>query len=40
MPKMDYSKLLGKIKENGHTQKSVAEAIGIRTYPEINDRHV
>lgn len=26
---MDYSKLLGKIKENGHTQKSVAEAIGI-----------
>ena len=29
MPKMDYSKLLGRIKENGHTPKSVAEAIGI-----------
>lgn len=27
MPKMDYSKLLGRIKELGHTQKSVAEAV-------------
>ena len=26
MPKMDYSKLLGRIRELGHTQKSVAEA--------------
>ena len=27
MPKMDYSKLLGRIKELGYTQKSVAYAI-------------
>lgn len=27
MPKMDYSKLLGRIKERGHTQKSTAEAV-------------
>lgn len=29
MPDMDYSKLLGRIKEYGHTQKSVSENIGI-----------
>lgn len=29
MPKMDYSKLLGKIKACGQTQKSVAQAIHI-----------
>lgn len=29
MPEMDYSKLLGRIKEKGHTQKSVAKEIGI-----------
>ena len=29
MPKMDYSKLLGRIKERGHTQKSTAEAINM-----------
>lgn len=29
MPMMDYSKLLGRIKECGHTQKSVAKAAGI-----------
>lgn len=28
MPTMDYSKLRGRIKECGHTQKSLAEAIG------------
>lgn len=29
MQVMDYSKLLGKIKERGHTQKSIAKEIGI-----------
>lgn len=29
MLRMDYSKLLGRIKEKGHTQKSVAEAIKV-----------
>lgn len=29
MPTMDYSKLSGRIKEFGYTQKSLAEAIGI-----------
>lgn len=29
MPGMDYSKLLGRIKERGMTQKSVAEKIGV-----------
>lgn len=29
MPRMNYSKLLGKIKASGHTQKSVAQAICI-----------
>ena len=29
MPTMDYSKLLGRIKECGHTQKSVAKEAGI-----------
>lgn len=29
MPTMDYSKLRGRIKECGYTQKSLAEPIGI-----------
>lgn len=29
MPTMDYSKLRGRIKECGYTQKSLAESIGI-----------
>lgn len=29
MPKMDYSKLVGRIKEFGYTQKRLAESIGI-----------
>lgn len=29
MPTMDYSKLSGRIKERGYTQKSLAEAVGI-----------
>lgn len=29
MPDMDYSKLLGKIKERGYTQKDVAKRIGV-----------
>lgn len=29
MPKMDYSKLLGRMKEKGYTQKSVAGEIGV-----------
>jgi transcriptional regulator with XRE-family HTH domain len=29
MPKMNYAKLLGRIKERGETQKSVAEKVGI-----------
>ena len=29
MPKMNYSKLLGRIKEKGFSQKSLAEQIGI-----------
>jgi transcriptional regulator with XRE-family HTH domain len=29
MPKMDYGKLLGRMREFGLTQKSVASAIGI-----------
>ena len=29
MPNMDYSLLLGRIKERGYTQKSLAEAVGI-----------
>lgn len=29
MPKMDYSKLLGRIKEYGYTQKSLAESVHI-----------
>lgn len=28
MPTMDYSKLRGRIKECGHTQKSLAEVVG------------
>lgn len=28
MPTMDYSKLRGRIKEHGYTQKSLAETIG------------
>lgn len=29
LPDMDYSKLLGRIKEKGYTQKDIAEKIGI-----------
>lgn len=29
MPRMDYSKLLGRIKEYGYTQKSLAESVHI-----------
>lgn len=29
MPEMDYSRLLGRIKECGHTQKSLAESVHI-----------
>lgn len=29
MPSMDYSKLSGRIKERGYTQKALAEVIGI-----------
>ncbi len=29
MPEMDYSKLLGRIREKGYTQKSVAKEVGI-----------
>ena len=29
IPKFDYSKLLGRIKEKGHTLQSFAKAIGI-----------
>ena len=29
MPDMDYSKLLGRIKEKGYSQKSLAEVIGL-----------
>lgn len=29
MPKMDYSRLLGKIREKGFTQKSLSENIGV-----------
>lgn len=29
MPKIDYSKLLGRIKEKGYTQKSISEMISL-----------
>lgn len=29
MPELDYSKLLGRIKEKGYTQKSISELISV-----------